>query len=120
MSKLTEIKEAMKEVTPGPWEWQQDIRELKGETEKVMICSYELVPRVADAEIIAKAPEYITYLLSLLEEKDKALAFYAEYDNHKWKVEVGDYFMTKYTNVTQDYGNIARKALNTSSNSEGE
>ncbi|WP_340011766.1 hypothetical protein MHI32_01490 [Paenibacillus sp. FSL H7-0690] len=46
-------------------------------------------------------------LLSLLEEKDKALAFYS--DENRTFEEISD-----------DGGFIARKALNTSSNNEGE
>lgn len=53
------------------------------------------------------------YLISLLEEKDKALAFYADRDNYDFN---GRYSIPMFN----DNGDIARKALNTSSNSEGE
>ena len=62
------------------------------------------------------------YLLALLEEKDKALAFYADEDNYT----IGNY--TRIENdmvydweskVQQDFGTKAKAAL-TSSNNEGE
>jgi len=60
--------------------------------------------------------EDVSYLLSLLEEKDKALAFYAD----------GNHYTTEYLGKgmaetrVRERGEIARKALNTSSNNEGE
>ncbi|OMD66031.1 hypothetical protein BSK62_13265 [Paenibacillus odorifer] len=60
-------------------------------------------PKVYTAAITM---EELGYLLSLLEEKDKALEFYA--DENRTFEEISD-----------DGGFIARKALNTSSNNEG-
>jgi hypothetical protein len=57
-------------------------------------------------------------LLSLLEEKDKALAFYADEKNHDWKLN--EYRNVEPTKVMIDGGFIARKAINTSSNNEGD
>lgn len=64
----------------------------------------------------------ISYLLSLLKEKDKALEFYADDDNHKWLHtydETGEVEDIP-SKVARDRGYIARKARNTSSNNEGE
>lgn len=114
MNKLTEIREALKVATPGPWNkegkeiWNR--REGYGEGGHVFIGD---ICNPNNASLIANAPEYISYLLSLLEEKDKALAFYADENNHK-----SDNSWT--TAMQNDFGDIARKALNTSSNSEGE
>ncbi|MEK4263655.1 hypothetical protein [Paenibacillus sp. FSL L8-0499] len=55
----------------------------------------------------------ISYLLSLLEEKDKALAFYADRDNYDFN---GRHSIPMFN----DNGDIARKAINTSSNNKGE
>ncbi|OMD69167.1 hypothetical protein BSK48_16965 [Paenibacillus odorifer] len=51
--------------------------------------------------------EDVSYLLSLLEEKEKALTFYANENR-------------TFEEISDDGGFIARKALNTSSNNEGE
>lgn len=55
-------------------------------------------------------------LLSLLEEKDKALAFYAN-GNHYTNEYLG---LGRQEEKLIDRGEIARKALNTSSNNEGD
>ncbi|WP_339317949.1 hypothetical protein [Paenibacillus sp. FSL R10-2734] len=59
----------------------------------------------------------LEYLLSLLEEKDKALKEIANYrTSYKYEfVYLGDATM-----ALSDCGDIARKAINTSSNNEGE
>ena len=57
--------------------------------------------------------ERLYFLLSLLEEKDKALAFYADERTYE---EIEDGVIL----INSDIGNIARKSLNTSSNNEGE
>ncbi|MEK3838674.1 hypothetical protein [Paenibacillus sp. FSL R7-0128] len=62
--------------------------------------------------------EELGYLLSLLEEKDKALAFYANRENHAW--EMDEYRNVIPTQIMMDGGKIARNALLTSSNNEGE
>jgi hypothetical protein len=63
-----------------------------------------------------KSLDDLGYLLSLLEEKDKALAIYA--DENNW----GDdrYGNSKIFHGADEGYEIARKALNTSSNNEGE
>ncbi|MEK3717949.1 hypothetical protein [Paenibacillus sp. FSL R7-0333] len=55
-------------------------------------------------------------LLELLEEKNKALAFYENIENWTPYPNSLDY----ECKILDDCGNIARKALNTSSNNEGE
>jgi hypothetical protein len=67
----------------------------------------------------------VTYLISLLEEKDKALAFYADENNYEQQKELYDEnnpldFYFEEPLVLNGKGDIARKALNTSSNNEGE
>jgi hypothetical protein len=89
MNKLTEIKEAHKEM--------KNLRDQ-----------------------YVQADEYyndVSYLISLLEEKDKALSFYADEKNHDWKLN--EYRNVEPTKVMLDGGGIARAAL-TSSNNEGE
>lgn len=58
--------------------------------------------------------ERLYYLISLLEEKDKALAFYADEESY-YKAP-----NHQLTYIERDFGKLARKALNTSSNNEGE
>jgi hypothetical protein len=72
-----------------------------------------------------KSLDDLGYLLSLLEEKNKALAFYADEKNYKQEMGYHDLdnksdFYFEPPAVMDDSGNIARKALNTSSNNEGE
>jgi hypothetical protein len=68
--------------------------------------------------------EELGYLLSLLEEKDKALAFYADEKLYEQELmyfddeQTDSYF--EAPDIMDDHGTIARKALNTSSNNEGE
>jgi hypothetical protein len=69
--------------------------------------------------------EDVKYLISLLEEKDKALEFYADEKNYKQEMGYHDLdnksdFYFEPPAVMDDSGNIARKALNTSSNNEGD
>lgn len=91
MSKLTEIKEKLPEY--------QHFEKTSDGQIRVLGNIYRLSSE--------KYHEDVTYLLSILEEKDKALAFYA--DENRTFEEISD-----------DGGFIARKALNTSSNNEGE
>jgi hypothetical protein len=67
------------------------------------------------------APSDIEYLLSLLEEKDKALAFYANEEVWLTTDIDGTYAVNpfEYTSLDGPW-DIARKALNTSSNNEGD
>ncbi|WP_339245847.1 hypothetical protein NST58_01620 [Paenibacillus sp. FSL R10-2796] len=58
----------------------------------------------------------LEYLLSLLEEKYKALAFYA--DENNWGADL--HGRSKIFHGADEGYEIARKALNTSSNNEGE
>lgn len=60
--------------------------------------------------------EDVDYLLSLLEEKDKALAFYA--DENNWGADL--HGRSKIFHGADEGYEIARKALNTSSNNEGD
>jgi hypothetical protein len=70
----------------------------------------------AEDKVQAYGLEWIEYLISLLEEKDKALTIYADEEN--W----GDdrYGNSKIFHGADEGYEIARKALNTSSNNEGE
>lgn len=52
-----------------------------------------------DAHLIAKAPEYITYLLAEIERKDEALKWYADVENRT------------YDDYCEDLGDRAREAL---------
>ncbi|AIQ34207.1 hypothetical protein R50345_05945 [Paenibacillus sp. FSL R5-0345] len=89
MSKLTEIKERVKSFNADP--------NLYG---------------------VIMTVDEMNHLLSLLEEKDKALQDIAANYNHSYKYEfvhLGDAGI-----ALTDCVEIARKALNTSSNNEGE
>lgn len=57
-------------------------------------------------------------IVSLLEEKDKALAFYADETIYEFDEDYGQ--REALSAAGRDCGLIARKALNTSSNNEGE
>lgn len=101
-NKIDEITAALAAATPGPWEHMNayDVFTLRGVTNREGIkanendgwhicevnCSptfvggdeLELVDlkhheKKANAQLIAKAPEYITYLLQEIERRDKAL-----------------------------------------------
>lgn len=94
MNKLTEIKQAIN-VVENP--------------DKYTMASFLInVDKVNE-----NYTKWLPYLLSLLEEKDKALTFYADERSYE---EIADGAIPIYS----DYGLIARKALNTSSNNEGE
>ncbi|OMD21305.1 hypothetical protein BJP48_30365 [Paenibacillus odorifer] len=150
MSKLTEIKEVLSKITQGIW-WHYQTNNSVVVDPKDPIFIRKTVADCGNfdnAKFIANAPEYITCLLSLLEEKDenikkndeeienmlhafqmlqmensklennleekdKALAFYADRDNYDFN---GRHSIPMFN----DNGDIARKALNTSSNNEGE
>lgn len=61
------------------------------------------------------APTDIEYLLSLLEEKNKALSFYADSNNYTYQYETDeDEPQLLEEPIMADDGEIARKALNTS------
>lgn len=97
MNKLTEIKRK-----------REKLKKLTG------------LPKIAERDWLnSKSGDDIDYLLSLLEEKDAALKFYADEENNKPTHPTIGYM--KYVSTVQlDSGMIARKALNTSSNNEGE
>lgn len=123
MNKLTEIREALKAAsTEHEWdtdgitiEWK-DGHPLRGTyrtialTEARVSTNFTNPNHENDAKFIAKAPEYITYLLELLEEKDKALnEIIGTYDEGE-----------QYLPTVRKMIRIANKALLTSSNNEGE
>lgn len=69
--------------------------------------------------------ETVNDIFSLLEEKEKALAFYADKKKYNDGNECHDPHAPINADVTDstiilDGGDIARKALNTSSNNEGD
>lgn len=86
MNKLTEIKERVKAFNDDP--------QLYG---------------------VVMTVDEMNFLISLLEEKEKALAFYAEGEN--WELPE---FGRGHSLVTTDRGKKARDTLLTSSNNEGE
>ncbi|MEK3674629.1 hypothetical protein [Paenibacillus sp. FSL R10-2771] len=87
MNKLTEIKEALSKITTGRWELKGEAVYCDTPTEYEPICQLyanserDFVNCEYNGILIANAPEYITYLISLLEEKDKALAMLADKKN---------------------------------------
>jgi hypothetical protein len=89
------------------------LTEIKERLEDVQRClGIEYLRAISTLEKYAEKD--IEYLLSLLEEKDIALRFYANENN---------YFVDDrrpLTYIEKDLGYLARKALNTSSNNEGE
>lgn len=93
MSKLTEIKERVESFNADP--------NLYG---------------------VVMTVDEMNHLISLLEEKDKALTFYADEKNYAMKYNMFDKNTASIqtSKINEDLGNIARKALNTSSNNEGE
>jgi hypothetical protein len=72
-NKIDEIKEALAAATPGLWHVQPgeyyDAVYSSQETKLTVVINRAMPP---DARFIAKAPEYITYLLQEIERKDEA------------------------------------------------
>ena len=103
-NKIDEIKAVLAAATPGPWEWREgDASNYeKGwffGSNGIEVCWFGDAtmfypvsgdePDEKDINLIAKAPEYITYLLAEIERKDaeierkdEALEFYAEEGNY--------------------------------------
>ncbi|OMC79576.1 hypothetical protein BK125_04665 [Paenibacillus odorifer] len=109
MSKLTEIKEVLSKITQGIW-WHYQTNNSVVVDPKDPIFIRKTVADCGNfdnAKFIANAPEYITYLLSLLEEKDKAL-------QEIWQTE--DFIIGS----TADSMRRRAYAALTSSNNEGE
>ncbi|MGM1048374.1 MAG: hypothetical protein ACQEXX_19855 [Bacillota bacterium] len=116
MNKIDEIKESLAAATPGPWEvyeWGNDEGYAVYQHPVGMQTSITGWGRVLqtkeNAHLIAKAPEYITYLLQLVERQKEELEFYAEEGNYLehiigWGPNIP---------VLQDGGKRARKALET-------
>lgn len=127
MDKIQEIKEALAAATPGPWVHSALVS-------GYIVTDYEPYNSVAsvvefnedgsvhmifqkaahNSFLIAKAPEYISYLLQQIEIKDKALKWYAEIENY----EIGNFMVYKNgeldeweSRVQQDAGEKARAAL---------
>lgn len=79
-NKIDEIKEALAAATPGPWElyeWVNDEGCAVYQSPvgmKTAITGWGSVLQTKEnAQLIAKAPEYITYLLQEIERKDRYL-----------------------------------------------
>ncbi len=119
-NKIDEIKEALAAATPGPWEWREGkVQQLEqgrffgsDGTEICWFGNYTPYyptsgdePEKEDINLIAKAPEYITYLLQEIERKDEALRFYADEETYEKKWEDSD------PEIEGDRGEIAREAL---------
>jgi hypothetical protein len=125
MNKLTEIKESLSKITQGEWYSTDDaVRITPHDSKKcVWICQmFEGDERGTDdvisfengennAKFIADAPDYIKHLLSLLEEKDKALKGQHRYFE-RISVTFGEF----------ECHRLAKEAMEkyTSSNNEGE
>jgi hypothetical protein len=123
-NKIDEIKEALAAATPGPWEYEiyqgmADVYPVKGK--HVPVCQMwakseePMENSENNADLIAKAPEYITYLLQEIERKDAALRFYADEVNYEegqsfQDPECGDWFEDP-PKVISDDGQRAREAL---------
>ncbi|MNL05790.1 hypothetical protein D3C87_1264030 [compost metagenome] len=96
MNKLQEIREALEAATPGPWEWsvkewtlnKHDGLDIGNLEHKIGAKSAELVLCIennryghpvittgekANANLIANAPEYLSYLLQLVETQAKVI-----------------------------------------------
>jgi len=78
--KLTEIKEVLAAITPGEWVFDEDnetimadVPQHPGRSESVFGFDPEIYVRDEDIHFIAHAPEYITYLLQLVETQAQAL-----------------------------------------------
>lgn len=126
MNKLQEIREALEAATPGPW--KVFVSSVGRHEERLIATAYDhpqlhgsngivnhaygldgefvyIAPN--DAELIAHTPEYLSYLLQLVETQREALEFYAEEGNYLehiigWGPNIP---------VVQDGGNRAREAL---------
>jgi len=128
MNKIDEIKEALAAATPGPWEVA--ITNVGRHEERLIATEYDhpqlhgpngivnhgygldgefVYIKPEDAQLIAKAPEYITYLLQEIERKDEALRFYADEDNYKVAITETDW--GPIVAVDKDGGQRAREAL---------
>ncbi|OXL83161.1 hypothetical protein BCV73_08775 [Paenibacillus sp. SSG-1] len=113
MDKLTEIRKALEASTPGPWEVWEDDGEVKvqAKPDGPNIChvgkyGWGVMPQ---ANLIAHAPEYITYLLQLVETQAQALEWYADEENYEqqWK----DHGYWSDPEIDDDRGQRAREAI---------
>lgn len=87
--KIKEIKTALAKATPGPWEVLESPTLPNDYLKKVKNFYGSIGTHILteDAEFIAKSPEYITYLLQLVETQSKALNWYASLWNHDVELE---------------------------------
>jgi hypothetical protein len=106
--KLQEIKDALAKITPGPWQYDCEGDMVWAGTTKNPqghICDVrgfgENLPMNDNGDFIAKAPEYVEYLLARIEKLEATLKYYS---NHEGIVEPFGY-------GTIDIGKIAREAL---------
>lgn len=132
--KLNEIKGALSKVTPGPWftgkrggqchinhahgngdcvydlvlSHSDDWVETTSEDHEIFEYYYEgcSIRRAEDAHLIANAPEYIAYLIQLVEEQRKTIGFYA--DKQNWELPS---FGRGHSAAVSDRGYLARQAL---------
>ncbi|NEU27041.1 hypothetical protein G3M74_13140 [Paenibacillus polymyxa] len=106
MKKIQEIRTALEAATPGKWFVMHGsdvaVEEPAGSGEINIVL---WANRHKDAEFLANAPEYITYLLQQIEIKDKALEFYADPENWRQK---GPF---RVAEMDYDNGKRARAAL---------
>ncbi|WDM22629.1 hypothetical protein [Paenibacillus polymyxa] len=133
--KIQEIRTALAAATPGPWVHSALVS-------GYIVTDYEPYNSVAsvvefnedgsvhmifqkaahNSFLIAKAPEYISYLLQQIEIKDKALEFYADKKNYEQeKVNFDAEGIDVYweaPEVQNDAGERARAALKGEDTSE--
>ncbi|MNH94459.1 hypothetical protein D3C73_470800 [compost metagenome] len=121
MNKLQEIREALEAATTGPWSYDPsgfggfiiyDHTYFNRHIAAIVTDGVESKEREeANANLIAHAPEYLSYLLQLVETQAKALEFYAERDNYMPMIErvTG----TLFSKADEDCGQRARATLGT-------
>lgn len=110
-NKIDEIKEALAEATEirtSPWNIGTPSPNgcINIGSRGVMVAQ---CLESSTAVLIAKAPEYITYLLQEIERKDEALRFYADEDNYKVAITETDW--GPILAIDKDSGKRAREAL---------
>lgn len=135
---LNEIKETLSKRTQGTWEWRKktwvkgdgkwkdgeflvgELRQ-KAEVRKTYTTILDVqknehgYPEIyawveSDAIIIANAPEWLSFLVSKVEEMQKTLGWYADEENYKMKwTSPSDNDM--HATVEGDDGERARQAL---------
>ncbi|MFI2856954.1 hypothetical protein ACH6EH_07410 [Paenibacillus sp. JSM ZJ436] len=114
-NKIDEIKVALDAATKGTWVpigWSEIWS--KSESCESEITTHTYITKTfhtGNRNLIAKTPEYITYLLAEIERKDEALRFYADKENYQVEFSDDDPFFVAVEKVVVDGGKRAREAL---------